>query len=326
MDTREQTEVLVFGTMGNIGQEVAKSLASEGVASAIVPFPQNVFNDEPGYRRALVHAIEEFKPEIVFPVGNPLAMARFKDLLEKGVPLRTILNRRETDSRTEEAVRNTKFAVETEKTVRLLDSKVQSYAMAKMLGVLQPPLFVSPKNIPDETKVIFKRDVSFGGHGVHQPKGTEALEKLIAHQSPGEPFLIEEFIEGQDYSLDAVRCCDGIIVSGGYSCIPARKYGSRLPAVLGPAVVRTVLCEGDCILEKMRICAAAILGHLDYHGVCGFDFRTDASGNVWFLECNPRFTGGIAAQTSAGFNIPIILYRSVQSPDFLSSHHGHFYK
>lgn len=339
------TDVLVFGTMGNIGQKVADMLIPEGLTATVVPFSQNVFRDEPGYRRTLVQAISEFRPEFVFPVGNPLAMARFKGLIEQAVPLVTILNRRKTDSLTEEAVRNVRIAVEKEETIRLLDSKLQCYALANRLGIPQPRMFGSPDEIPEGTKTVFKRDVSFGGHGVHLPKDIGALQRLIAHQSPGEPFLIEEFIEGQDYSLDAVRSRNGRIVSGGYACIPAKSSYSNTKSVcrlqsraetvsgchtmdndqtvsscraqkaksiyegFGPAVFREALSEGDSVLEKMRSCAAIILEHLDYHGVCGFDFRADASGNVWFLECNPRFTGGICVQASAGLNLPLTLYR-----------------
>lgn len=349
------TDVLVFGTMGNIGQKVADMLVQEGLATAVVSFPQNVFRDEPGYRRTLVQAISEFRPEFVFPVGNPLAMARFKGLIEQGVPLCAILNSHRTDPLTEEAVRNVRIAVEKEETIRLLDSKVRCYAMANVLGIPQPRVFGSPDEIPEGTKTVFKRDVSFGGHGVHLPKDLGALQRLIAHQSPGEPFLIEEFIEGQDYSLDAVRSRDDGIVSGGYACIPAKapasstesdcdlqsqdemQSKSRAETVsgshttdndrtvsscriqkaksidkgLGPAVVREALSEGDSVLEEMRACAANILGHLDYHGICGFDFRADASGNVWLLECNPRFTGGICVQASAGLNLPLALYRTL---------------
>lgn len=359
------TDVLVFGTMGNIGQEVERLLAGHGIRTASVPFPQNIFRDESGYRRTLVRAISEFRPEVVFPAGNPLAMARFKGLIEQGVPLGTILNRRQTDPLTEEAVRNIRIAVEKEETIRLLDSKVRCYALANLLGIPQPRVFGSPDEIPEGTKTVFKRDVSFGGHGVHLPKDLGALQRLIAHQSPGEPFLIEEFIEGQDYSLDAVRGRDGGIVSGGYRCLSTEDFRkadggsgaalgrmhkqikasdsstsrlqSRAETVsvshttdngrtvssclaekaksiyegFGPAVVREALSEGDSVLEEMRACAANILGHLDYHGICGFDFRADASGNIWLLECNPRFTGGICVQASAGLNLPIALYRTL---------------
>lgn len=346
--TSHETDILVFGTMGNVGPQVQELLASHGLRTAAVPFMQNVFRDEPGYRRTLVRAIADYRPGIVFPIGHPLAMSRFKGLLDQGVPLGTVLNCRKVDNLWKEAVANVRIEVEKEETVSLLDSKVRCNALARELGIMRPAVYDTPEDVPAGMKVVFKRDVSFGGHGVHLPKDVGALERLIAHQSPGEPFLIEEFIAGVDYSLDAVRW-GGKMVSGGYRCLPTESsfsaadiYGAacptakkiwsvdghtRLPAKgfepadghayhsangFGPAGYREVLHDGDPVLEKMRACARTILEHLDYQGVCGFDFRADTSGNVRLLECNPRFTGGVAAQAAAGFDIPWTLYRMLQ--------------
>lgn len=302
--TPYETDILVFGTMGNIGPQVQELLASHGLRTAAVPFMQNVFRDEPGYRRTLVRAIADYRPGIVFPIGNPLAMSRFNGLLELGIPLGTVLNCRKADALWEEAVGNVRIVVEKKETVRLLDSKVRCHALARELGIMRPAVYDTPEDVPVGMKVVFKRDVSFGGHGVHLPKDMGALKRLIAHQSPGEPFLIEEFIEGADYSLDAVRW-GGKMVSGGYRCLPTESS-------FGPAGYREVLHDGDPVLEKMRACAGTILEHLDYQGVCGFDFRADTSENVRLLECNPRFTGGVAAQAAAGFDIPWTLYRMLK--------------
>lgn len=346
--TSHETDILVFGTMGNVGPQVQELLASHGLRTAAVPFMQNVFRDEPGYRRTLVRAIADYRPGIVFPIGHPLAMSRFKGLLDQGVPLGTVLNCRKVDDLWKEAVGNVRIVAEKEETVRLLDSKVRCNALARELGIMRPAVYDTPEDVPVGMKVVFKKDVSFGGHGVHLPKDMGALERLIAHQSPGEPFLIEEFIEGADYSLDAVRW-GGKMVSGGYRCLPTessfraagRYVAACLPAKgigavdghaqlsvkgfepadgymyhsakgFGPAGYREVLHDGDPLLEKMRACAGTILEHLDYQGVCGFDFRADTSGNVRLLECNPRFTGGVAAQAAAGFDIPWTLYRMLK--------------
>lgn len=301
----DSTDVLLFGTMGNIGPEVKGLLEARGLVVAAVPFPQNVFRNEPGYRRGLTRAIACHKPTTVFPIGHPLAMSRYKSLVESGVPLQDILKCRRVAPEWEEAVYNTKIVVESEETIRLLDSKVRFHAMAKELGIAVPAVFDTPEDIPDGRQVVFKRDISFGGHGVHLPRSGEALQNLIAHQSPGEPYLIEEYIDGTDFCLDAVRWSGGM-AAGGYACTSSRG--------LGPAQERKVLPDGDKTLEEMTLCAKIILDHLDYHGVCGFDFRKDTSGNILLLESNPRFTGGVASQAAAGFDIPWALYRITPLP------------
>lgn len=290
-------DILLFGTMGEIGPEVQTILCRHGLRVSAAPFPQNVFRDEPGYRRGLFNAIVRCRPRIILPIGDTLAMARFKGLIDHGEPLSAILGSHRITEEEEEAVKNARIAVESEGKIRLLGSKVQSYMLAESLSIPQPKRYENIADIRAETQIVFKRDISFGGHGVHLPKSMEALNNLIGHQSPGEAYLIEEFIEGSDYSLDAVRTGTGM-ESSGYLC--------HKPKGNGPAIKRTILPEGDAVLAKMRQSAAAILDHIDYRGVCGMDFR--ANGDVMLLECNPRFTGGVAAQAAAGFDIPYLLY------------------
>lgn len=292
-------DILLFGTMGEIGRQVQEILCSHGLEVSAAPFPQNVFRDEPGYRRGLFNAIVRYRPRIVFPIGDALAMARFKRLLNNSEPLSAILGSHKITEEAENAVRNVTIAVESEEKIRLLGSKVQSYILAESLSIPQPERYENIGDISFDGQIVFKRDISFGGHGVHLPKTKEALENLIGHQSPGEPYLIEEFIEGEDYSLDIVRTGTGM-ESSGYLC--------HKPKGNGPAITRSILPEGDAALAKMRQSAEAILTRLDYRGVCGMDFRADAQGNVLLLECNPRFTGGIADQAAAGFDIPYLLY------------------
>lgn len=49
---------------------------------------------------------------------------------------------------------------------------------------------------------------------------------------------------------------------------------------------------------------------VDFHGVCGLDFRYDPETNkVAYIETNVRFTGGIATPVAAGFDIPWVIYK-----------------
>lgn len=293
-------DVLLFGEMGEIGPQVHRLLSLHGIKAILVPFPQNLFNDEPGYRRALCKAILEYRPRFTVPIGHPLAMSRFKALCDSGVPLRAIVNSRSICPEYEEAVVQTCFMVENEAKIRLLDSKVELCRLALSLGLPVPRVYNRLEDIDWTHQIVFKRDISFGGHGVHLPKTPEALNNLIAHQSPGEPYLIQDFIEGEDYSLDIVRSNYGFYF-GGYKCVK--------PKGNGPAVERIVLSEGNALLERMLQCALPVLEQVGYCGVCGFDFRVTSAGDVFLLEANPRFTGGVAAQAASGFNTPLFLAR-----------------
>ena len=262
--------------MGDISPTVRASLESHGLRVESAEFRQNTFRDEWGYRRALGKAVEALMPAVIFPIGNPLAMARYKSSLPAGVTA----------------------AVEDEDKIIILDHKVPFSCLMSELGVRQPHFYATAEET-EGRDVIFKRDISFGGQGVHRPRNVAALKNLIAHQSPGEPYLIEDYIEGEDWSVDAVRF-DGFFRAGAYKVLSANGNGPSLQREVADFPALTGIVH-------------RILDHLGYKGTCGFDFRVDAAGNPYILEANPRFTGGIATQVASGLDLPYILWEHYSS-------------
>lgn len=275
--------ILLFGTMGDIAPVAAQSMRRAGHEVVQVDFPQNLCRDAAGYRRELIKAIRSAASSCaadsdsltVIPVGNALNLARLKPELKLLFP-------------------DVFFCVEDEAKVGLLDSKVACYEFCESIGIPQPYRYMSLELVPDASRVIFKRDVSFGGHGVHRPQSLESLRNLIAHQSPGEPYLIEDLIEGEEYSVDVVRKSSGECLSSSYRSIK--------PSGNSPAIDREV-----CKRPEIEALAATVLAKLDYVGLCGFDFIIDHAGHPYLLEANPRFTGGLSAQIASGFDIPALL-------------------
>lgn len=273
--------ILLFGTMGDIGPAVRDSLERRGEDIALVDFPQNVFRDEWGYRRNLTKAIATFRPQMILPIGHPLALARYIENPPEG----------------------SVFApISSAETIALLDSKVRSSALATRLGIPQPQLFERPEDAP-VAATIFKRDRSFGGSGVYRPKTLESLLHLMHHEE-GAPYLIEAFVEGEDISVDCVRMggrggdtpqgkSDGVFFQAQCYRSLGRRQGQ------GPSAQREIV---DC--PEAVGYARTILESVGFQGVCGMDFRRSADGKLYFLECNPRFTGGIRTQIDSGFDIP----------------------
>lgn len=260
-------DILLFGSMGNIGAVVERDLAAHGYRVHCVGFAQNTLRDEPGYRRELMKAIAEFSPRMIVPIGCQIAIARMAFPSDITVP------------------------VSCAATIELLDSKVRCSGLARQLGIRQPRMFSSDQEV-DAFPCIFKRDRSFGGSGVMRPRSREALRKLVEHE-PQNPYLIEELIDGTDYSVDAVRC-------GAF--FQAACYRSLSNRGQGPSTQREHVRRDDLCTIARRL-----LDHVDYQGVCGMDFRVSADGTAYFLECNPRFTGGLETQIAAGFDIPYLL-------------------
>lgn len=266
-------KILLFGTMGDIGPAVRDSLLDCGYDVALVDFPQNICRDAAGYRRELLKAAELYHPEAILPIGDSLNASRLKSEIPQ-------------------------IIVGNEDKISLLSSKVRLYEFAQKLGITLPERYLNPDDCPADKRVVFKRDISFGGHGVHIPLSKSALLNLIAHQSPGEPYLIEDYIEGDEISVDVIRCAGEVLISS-YRCL-RESVSSTAPASRREITV--------CPEAERQ--AAFILDALDYTGVCGFDFIVSGE-SAYLLEANPRFTGGVAAQIEAGFNIPVELLTRV---------------
>lgn len=263
----------------DIAEVVRRSLEASGYSVKHIPFPQNTHRDEPGYLRELTKAVRMFRPMAIMPVGDMLCAARFKENI--------------LDKCREELGLNITMAVDSSEKISLLSSKVQCSNLVSSLAIPQPKLFSSPEQV-ESYPAVHKRDISVGGSGVHFPGNREALEHIIAHQPKGEGYLIEEFVEGECYSIDVLRFNNDF----RYRCY---KSVTRICAS-GPATERqTVLCP------SLAEYAEKILSYIEYEGICGMDFIIDASGQAFFLECNPRFTGGLATQIESGFDIPNIL-------------------
>ena len=253
---------------------MAECLRGHGLMVKEMPFPQETLRDEAGYRRELHKMLNDCAPRVILPVGCQIAPARCRDIIPPG----TIL------------------AAENAEKIELLDSKTSCARLAAGLGVPQPRIYGNADEV-EHYPVIFKKDGSFSGRGVRKPACRGALDNIIAHESA--PYLIEEYIEGEDYSIDVLRS-DGAMKYGCYRSITSTG--------LGPSSSRQMLDNDDPLSLEMVRHAEAILSNIGYQGICGMDFRLDVrTGRLIFLEANPRFTGGLASQIEAGFDIPWLL-------------------
>lgn len=178
-------------------------------------------------------------------------------------------------------------------TILRLDNKVSACALADGLGIEQPRIH-SDYDAIGSFPVVFKRSSGLSGSGVYFPKTREALNNLVAKSRPGE-FLVMDYVDGEDWSVDALRWGD-FFYAAAYKVLEKRGKGMSCHRVSvdAPELVET---------------ARRILEHADYQGVCGVDFRVTPSGKALFLECNPRFSGGLESAIRSGFDIPWLLCR-----------------
>lgn len=177
------------------------------------------------------------------------------------------------------------IALDSAEKLEMLDNKVSACGLAAQLGIPQPRIFGSPDEV-ESYPVVFRRPSGQGGDSVYFPRSRRALENLLRTAPEG---IITAYMEGDDISVDALRW-DGFFHAAAYKVLePKGKGVSR----------RRVSIEAPELVEQVR----RLLDHVDYKGVCGVDFR-----DSFFLECNPRFSGGLESAIASGFDIPMLLY------------------
>lgn len=185
---------------------------------------------------------------------------------------------------------------EGEEKLLLLANKAESTELARKAGVPVPEVY---KSI-DEVKsypVVFKTVIGNSAKGVFFPKDREELVKLM-DEHKNEETLLEEWIGGTDYSVDCVRW-DGFCRTSVYHALVTKTDGG------GTTTQREIVN-----MPQLEAAALKLMDAVDFHGVCGLDFRYDAENNkIAYIETNARFTGGLATPVAAGFDIPWIVYK-----------------
>ena len=185
---------------------------------------------------------------------------------------------------------------EGEEKLLLLANKAKSTELARKAGVPVPEVY---KSI-DEVKsypVVLKTVIGNSAKGVFFPKDREELVKLM-DEHRDEETLLEEWIGGTDYSVDCVRW-DGFCKTSVYHALVTKTDGG------GTTTQREIVN-----MPQLEAAALKLMDAVDFHGVCGLDFRYDAEKNkIAYIETNSRFTGGLATPVAAGFDIPWIVYK-----------------
>lgn len=284
-------DVLVTYCWNRVGYTILRSLASHGLkvwaadtskvnicslsrfcaGSFTYPDP---FKEEERFIETLKGKVAELRPRVLMPTHDE-----------------SVVIMRHRDEFPEDLV----IPYESAEKLLALANKAVSTEMARKAGVAVPEVYGSA----DEVKcypVVLKTVIGNSAKGVFFPKNKDELLRLMdAHK--GEEMLLEEWIGGTDYSVDCIRW-DGFCKTSVYHALVTKTDGG------GTTTQREMVDMPRLEAEAMKLLEA-----VDFHGVCGLDFRYDpATGRVAYIETNARFTGGLATPVAAGFDIPWVLY------------------
>lgn len=288
----KQCDVILTYCWNRVGYTILKSLHQKGLkvwaadtskrnicsmskfctGSFTYPDP---FTEEDAFIQVLKDKVAELRPRVLMPTHDEsVVIMRHRDEF----PVDLII------------------PYEGEEKLLLLANKAESTELARKAGVPVPEVY---KSI-DEVKsypVVFKTVIGNSAKGVFFPKDREELVKLM-DKHKDEETLLEEWIGGTDYSVDCVRW-DGFCKTSVYHALVTKTDGG------GTTTQREIV-----YMPQLEGAAQKLIDAVDFHGVCGLDFRYDAEKNkIAYIETNARFTGGLATPVAAGFDIPWIVYK-----------------
>lgn len=285
-------DIIVTYCWNRVGYNILRSLSSHGLSvwvadtsrknicsvskfcagSFVYPDP---FVEEDAFIDCLVNKVEELRPRVLLPTHDEsVVIMRHRDRF----PADLII------------------PYESEELLLTLANKAKATELACAAGVPTPRVYGGIDEVA-EYPVVFKTVIGNSAKGVYFPDSREELLRCMEHHK-GEETLLEEWIGGTDYSVDCVRW-DGFWQSSVYHALVTKTNGG------GTTTQREIVSAPE--LEKY---AKMLLDSVDFHGVCGLDFRYDpGTGKVAFIEVNARFTGGLATPVTAGFDIPWIVWK-----------------
>lgn len=248
------------------------SMSKYCAGSFVYPDP---FKEEKAFIQVLKDKIKELRPKVLMPTHDE-----------------SVVIMRHRGELPEELI----IPYENSEKLLLLANKAKSTELARKAGVAVPKIYQSVDDVTNYP-VVFKTVIGNSAKGVFFPKDKKELLRLM-EEHKHEETLLQEWIGGTDYSVDCVRW-DGFCKMSVYHALVTKTDG-------GGTTTQRELVN----IPQLEVEAKKLMDYVDFHGVCGLDFRYDPEANkIAYIETNARFTGGLATPIAAGFEIPWVVYK-----------------
>jgi carbamoyl-phosphate synthase large subunit len=178
--------------------------------------------------------------------------------------------------------------------IDICKDKYQTFRFFNQIGVKTPQTWL---NQPIDNQVWFpliaKPRCGMGSAGVRKVECQAELDLI-----KGNELLLQEYISGIEYTLDVWCDLQGNVIA----VVPRERMEVRGGEVVKSRTVR----ERRLIDEGMRI--AAKLG-----GAGPFNLQCIVKEDqIYWIEINPRFGGGVPLTFAAGVDYPHLIYRMAQ--------------
>ncbi|HEX4886525.1 MAG TPA: ATP-grasp domain-containing protein [Luteibaculaceae bacterium] len=179
---------------------------------------------------------------------------------------------------------------------KVLFSKRQASAWYLQHGIKVPEI-----NSPYPR--IAKPDYGSASIGIQKLSSEKEEKDFFADKDP-EAYLVQRFIEGVEYSVDAyvsMRTLEPVVI------VPRKRLET-----LGGEAVKSITIKDTELIHL----AKDILVKLTLKGPITLQFIQEVSSGTYYLtEINPRFGGGVVTSVGAGANIPELLLLDFMGTD-----------
>ncbi len=172
--------------------------------------------------------------------------------------------------------------------IALCDDKHASIELAEKIGIPIPKVINNPRK--EDIPVFSKPLKSSSSRGAALIEDEHMLRYYLAS---GEERLYQEFIDGQEYTVDVL--CDEN--AKAVFCGPRKRI-----SVKAGQTVKGVTVNNSIINDYVkRLCEK-----IGFIGVCNIQFM-ERDGRYYFIEINPRYAaGGLMVTVHAGANLPLL--------------------
>ena len=191
---------------------------------------------------------------------------------------------------------STKICISSDKTIEICRDKRKTAQYLRQTSSIKriPTLSASQITINTDFNIGFpmiaKPYNGRSSNGIQRIRTTRELDVFLDSKI-ADGYIIQPLITGKVVTVDVIRQTDGKKIIA----IP-RLENLRTANGLGTSVHvfhDQALQEECCLLAD----------HLEINGCVNFEFIKTGEGCYYFLECNPRFSGGVEFSCMAGYDL-----------------------
>lgn len=179
------------------------------------------------------------------------------------------------------------------KVLEICQDKLQTYRFFISCGIKTPRTWLKTDLPANVTYPLFAKPRF--GMGSRNAQKVDSIEQLSFSWQQCPDLIIQDFIPGTEYTLDILADFEGRVLS----VVPRERLEVRAGEVSKSRTVyrEDLIEQGKKIVEELEAIGPVTVQCIDN------------GEDLYWLEVNPRFAGGVPLAIQAGVDYPAILYQ-----------------